>query len=151
MKLRDLILIVPIGLLACGGDAPDTTADVAAIRAFIDNATDINNAGDIAGWVDLFAEDMVFMPDGQPAITTRDALEGSAVSHFSRYRPNIRITADEIQIMGDWAFARTTVTGTLTPHGNGNPLQVDRKEIAVYRRQTDGRWKLARLIANSSR
>jgi ketosteroid isomerase-like protein len=92
----------------------------------------------------------MLLPDGQPPITTREALEGFAVSRFSRYRPNIQIAADEIQIIGDWAFSRTTVTGTLTPRGGGNPLRVDGKEIALYRRQPNGGWKLARLIANSS-
>ena len=151
MNLRHWILIVFICLIACGEEAPDAGADVTAIQVFLDNATTINNAGDIMGWVDLFADDVVYMPDGQPPITTREALEGAAVSHFSRYQPNIRITADEIEIVGDWAFARTTVTGTLTPHRNRNPLTIDRKEIAIFRRQADGRWKLARLIGNSSR
>lgn len=151
MRLQPWILISCIGLAACGEEPPDTATDVAAIRAFIDHATDVNNAADIMGWVDLFAEDLVYMPDGQPSVTTRDALEAAAVSHFNRYRPNIEITADEIQILGEWAFARTAVTGTLTPHYNRNPVPVDRKELAIFRRQPDGQWKLARLIGNSSR
>jgi uncharacterized protein (TIGR02246 family) len=142
---------MPLLAIACGGTDPDMEADVAAIEALIDHAVDVNNAGDIAGWVELFADDGMLLPDGQPPITTREALEGFAVSRFSRYRPNIQIVADEIQIVGDWAFSRTTVTGTLTPRGSGNPLQVDGKEIALYRRQPNGTWRLTRLIANSSR
>ena len=151
MRLQSWTVIVSLLAIACGGGKQDLDADIAAIQAFINHANDINNAGDIAGWVELFADDMVYMPDGQPPITTREALEGAAVSHFSRYRPNIQISTDEIQVLGDWAFARTTVNGTLTPRGNANPIRVDRKEIAIYRRQPNGSWKLARLIGNSSR
>ena len=151
MRRQGWIAVMPLLAIACGGTDPDMEADVAAIEAFIDHAVDVNNAGDITGWVELFAEDGMLLPDGQPPITTREALEGFAVSRFSRYRPNIQIVADEIQIIGDWAFSRTTVTGTLTPRGGGNPLRVDGKEMALYRRQPNGSWKLARLIANSSR
>ena len=148
MRIRTLLL--PLLVVACGGQ-PALDADVAAIEALIARATYVNNAGDIEGWVALFADDAVYLPEGRPPVTTREGLEGAAVSQFSRYRPNIQITADEIQVLGDWAFARTTVTGTLTPHRNANPIRVEGKEIALYRRQPDGGWKIARLIGNSSR
>jgi len=151
MRLWRSTVFIPLLAIACGGGPPTLDADVAAIQALIDRATDVNNAGDIAGWVELFGDDMVYMRDGGPPITTRDALEGAAVSQFSRYRSNLQSSTDEIQIIGDWAFARTTVNGSLTPRGGGNPVRVDRKEMAIYRRQPDGTWKLARLIGNSSR
>ncbi len=56
----------------------------------------------------------------------------------------------EIEVLGDWAFARTRVTGTLNPKDEGDPFPVDSKEIAIYRRQPDGAWKLWRLIGNSN-
>jgi uncharacterized protein (TIGR02246 family) len=148
--MRTRTLLLPLLVVACGGP-PAVDADLAAIQALIDRATYVNNAGDIEGWVSLFADDAVYLPEGRPPVTTRDGLEGVAVSQFSRYRPNIQITTDEIQVLGDWAFARTTVTGTLTPPRNANPIRVDGKELALYRRQPDGSWKIARLIANSSR
>jgi uncharacterized protein (TIGR02246 family) len=142
--------MMPLLAIACGGGKQDVDTDVAAIEAFIDHAVDVNNAGDIAGWVELFADDAVYMPDGKPPVQTREGLEGAAVSHFSRYRSNIQISADEIHVLGEWAFAQTTVSGTLT-RSNGNPIQVDGKELALFRRQPNGGWKLARLISNSNR
>jgi uncharacterized protein (TIGR02246 family) len=140
-----------LSLLACGRADRDIEADVAAITALIDRAADVNNSGDIAEWTALFTDDAVYMPDGRPSVTGRDALEGAAVSHFNRYRFNIDIAPDEIQVLGDWAFARTTVTGTLTPYGSGNPVRVDGKEIVILRRQPNGGWRVARLIENSNR
>lgn len=150
MRLRTGALITPLLVLACGG-GPTVDADVAAIQASIDEAARVNNAGDIEGWVALFAADAVYLPDGGPPVMTREGLEGAAVSQFSRYRPNLQVTTDEIRVLGDWAFARTTVTGTLTPQRNANPIRVERKELALYQRQPNGSWKIARLIGNSSR
>ncbi|MBE0592162.1 MAG: DUF4440 domain-containing protein [Gemmatimonadales bacterium] len=73
------------------------------------------------------------------------------MSSFGRYRHNIRIEPVEIVLLGDWAFAQAHVTGNAVPRGDGNPVVVDMKEIALFRRQADGSWKIARLIANSNR
>jgi uncharacterized protein (TIGR02246 family) len=151
MRLR--IPIVPLLLagLACAGEAPTPDADTLAIRALLERSADANNAGDIAGWVALFADDAVYMPDNSPPITTRNDLERVAVSGFGRYRNNIRIEPVEIVLLGDWAFAQAHVTGNAVPRGSGNPVVVDRKEIVLFRRQADGNWRIARLIGNSNR
>lgn len=146
-----MIAVIPLLAIACGGADENVEADVAAIQALIADVAHANNAGDITGWVELFTDDGIYLPDGRPAVTNAEGLEGFAVSHFSRYRPNIEITAEEVQVLGDWAFARTRVTGTLTPRGNGNPIRLDGKELAILRRGLDGGWKIARLIGNSSR
>jgi uncharacterized protein (TIGR02246 family) len=138
--------------LGCGGaeenPADAVMRDVAAIRALIDRAQDANNAGDIIGWVELFEEGAVYMPPGMDPVTTRQGLEDAAVSGFSRYRSNIRIAVDEIEVLGDWAFARTTITGTATPYGDGNPVVIDVKALQILRRQPDGGWKVSRYINN---
>jgi uncharacterized protein (TIGR02246 family) len=138
--------------LGCGGQkegpAEAAARDVAAIRAVIDRAQDANNAGDITGWVALFEERAVYMPPGMEPVTTRQGLEDAAISGFSRYRSNIRITVDELEVLGDWAWARTTVTGTATPYGDGNPIRIDMKALQILRRQPDGSWKVSRYINN---
>jgi len=109
-----------------------------------------NNAGDVEGWVALFEDDAVYMPAGQPAVTSRVDLQAIASAGFSSWRSDIRITADEIVLMGDWAFARARMTGTATPTGGGSPASIDLKEIVIYRRQSAGDWKIARLISNTN-
>jgi uncharacterized protein (TIGR02246 family) len=151
MRPRFPIVLLLLTGLACAEKEPPPDADSLAIRALIERSTDVNNAGDIAGWVELFADDAVYMPDNSPPITTRDDLERIAVSSFGRYRHNIRIEPVEIVLLGDWAFAQAHVTGNAVPRGDGNPVVVDMKEIALFRRQADGSWKIARLIANSNR
>ena len=151
MKLRIAIIPLLLAGIACAGEEPTPSADTLAIRALLERSADANNAGDVAGWVELFADDAVYMPDNSPPITTRDDLERVAVSGFGRYRNNIRIEPVEIVLLGDWAFAQVHVTGNAVPRGDGNPVVVDMKEIALFRRQADGTWKIARLIGNSNR
>lgn len=151
MRLNHPALLCTLAL-GCGGQADDpadaAARDVAAIRAVVDRAQDANNAGNIEEWVALFEEGAVYMPPGMNPVTTRQGLQDAAISGFSRYRSNIRIAVEEIEIWGDWAYARTTITGTATPYGDGNPVQIDMKALQILRRQPDGSWKVSRYINN---
>jgi uncharacterized protein (TIGR02246 family) len=120
------------------------------IRALIEQTVQANNAGNVEEWVALFEDGAVYMPAGQPAITTREDLRAIAQAGFSQATVNATMTADEIVVMGDWAFARLGVTGTATPAEGGDIATFDLKEIALYHRQDDGTWKIARLILNSN-
>lgn len=40
---------------------------------------------------------------------------------------------------------------TATPKVGGEPIEDEGKSVFIVRRQTDGSWKIARLIANSDR
>lgn len=151
--LRTIALVLGVCIVqACtpASTERDTAADVEAIRAFINRATEINRKGDAEAWADMFAEGGIFMPQDQPEVTTRQELLASAQRYRDKVDSNITITPVEIEVFGDWAYARTTVQGTNTPKGGGDPVKVDFKEIAIYRRQSDGTWKLWRLIGNKN-
>jgi uncharacterized protein (TIGR02246 family) len=139
-------------VIGCEGRAPeaDTSADEAAIRALLEHATAINNAGDAAAWADLFAPGAVFMPANAHEVTTRTGLEQLAAARFSSFDSDVVISPVEIVLLGDWAFSRTTVKGSVSSKSGGEPIAVDLKEIAIYQRQPDGSWKVARLIGNSN-
>lgn len=52
-------------------------------------------------------------------------------------------------MLGDWAFARTEVAGTVTLDGSGDVVPIDVKQIVLYRREK-GAWRIARMITNSN-
>ncbi len=127
-----------------------TQADVKAIETFISKATQINNDGDFEAWADLFDEKGIFMPSNAPEITTHEGLVADCKAFDDEFKSDIIITPVEIQVLGDWAFSRTTLTGTITNKANGESSKIDLKEIAIFKRQTNGEWKLWRLIGNSN-
>ena len=135
--------------------ARDPEADKAALRAFMSQAAKVNQAADAAGWADLFAEGGTYLPPNGPEVTTRAGLQEVAAQYFVAFQPRVVITPVEVEVFGDWAFAKTAVKGTLLAKTGGDPvpepIPVDGKEIAIYRRQQDGGWKLWRLIGNSNR
>ena len=159
LRARSLIasVLALAATLSCSGPTPtrDPEADKAAIRALISRAVDATRAGNGAEWAALFADGGIYMPANAQEITTRAGLEEYAQLYLGRFWSQTAITPVEVEVFGDWGFARTSVKGTIQAKVGGDPvpdpLQVDAKEIGIYRRQQDGAWKLWRLIGNSNR
>jgi len=153
MSSRHLIIVLSTTLLACQGRVPriDRVADSTAINALIDRATAANNAGDIEGWVALFEDGAIYMPPGSPEVTSMDGLKGAAAAGFTRFNADIRIIPVELAVLGDWAFSRSKVTGSVTPKTGGDRIPVNIKQLTLYHRQGDGTWRIARLMNNTNR
>jgi ketosteroid isomerase-like protein len=52
----------------------------------------------------------------------------------------------EIEVFGDWAFARGSVEYQATPKTGGDAIQQSGNIIYLLKKQTDGTWKIARVI-----
>lgn len=153
MSSHRLVLMLATPLLACRGGVPgaDHAADSAAIASVIERAAAANNTGDVEGWVGLYEEDAVYMPPGSPEVTTVEGLREAATAGFTRFDADIRIEPVELVVLGDWAFSRSRVTGSVTPKAGGDPIPIDIKQLVLYHRQADGAWRIARLIGNSNK
>lgn len=151
--MRQVLGLVAVGLVltsaaqAQGAGARDDTRPIRELIASVEAA---NNAGDVEQWVGLFASDFVYMAPNAPAVTSRDSLAEVARTGF-RHQAAVRIQPLEIRVIGDWAYARNAVSGTVTLAGSGQVVTVDVKQLAVYARERDGQWRIARLMSNSNR
>jgi len=127
-----------------GGD------DREAIRALVSRTEAMNNSRDAIGWASLFTPDAVYMPPGLEAITSHQELVAIAETAFRTNSVSISIEPQEIEIFGDWAFARSRVTGMVAPRAGGDGSVIDMKQLVLYRKTEDG-WRIARLVNNSNR
>lgn len=139
----------------CAGGAPyeavDTEADKAAIRAKLAEVVAAHNAADAESWARVAAEDIVLMVDGGPSIIGRAAILEWIRGFYAANRvSNMTAEAVEIEIAGDWAYSRDHFRAMLTPLAGGEPVRMDGKEIAIWRRQPDGAWNASRVIFNSN-
>jgi len=139
-----------IALAGCGAsvDAADPSADRTAIEAMIREAETANNSGDVDRWVGLFAPEAVYMPPGMPAVSGEESLRDVAAAGFSAAVARIAIEPQDIVIAGDHAIARSEVRGDATLTSDGTRIEVNLKQVAVYRRQSDGSWRITHLIMN---
>ena len=119
-------------------------SEISAIRAAEEGLAAAFESADPTAWVDFYADDAIFCGPGVPAVEGRSALLEAA--------PHITISSMEIvadsTVGGDEFAARfgraSWVNG---PSGSGG-VRVRRRFLIVWRREQDGRWRIARELLN---
>lgn len=125
--------------------------DVAAIRHITEDWDAAWHAGDWASVVALYTDDAVVMPENRPAVIGKKAIQSLYRSVFNEFTFEGSGETLEIEVAGDWGYFRSTYTMVATPKAGGKPIEDIGKWLVIVRRQPDGSWKIARLIANSDK
>lgn len=128
-------------------DGPDT--DRAAVAQATTALLNAVNSSDLTGVMAAWCDEGVLMPPHHPAVHGRAALESYFRGLFSRTRVAFAFTFSRIEVADDVALERLEYRSSVWPVEGGLPVQDVGKGLHVYRRQTDGSWKLAQDIWNS--
>lgn len=103
-----------------------------------------SKAGDVETVLSLIADDAVFLAPGQPAMHKADfAAAARAQSGPDAPRIDGSSEIQEIKVLGDWAFMRTTLTVVVTPPGGAQAVTRAGRTLSILRKQ-NGKWLLAR-------
>jgi uncharacterized protein (TIGR02246 family) len=145
-------LLLPFVLLASipiatAGAQNKTEKQIHALLATYETSL---NAGDAARIEQLYTEDGVFMPAGFPTASGRAAVRGAYDAIFKNIRIAIHFTVDELQVKGDFAYARTHSAGTSTVVATGASGPEENRELFIFARAADG-WKIARYLFNKEK
>jgi uncharacterized protein (TIGR02246 family) len=119
------------------------TPDEHAVRAVHATWIAAVNAGDLAELQELMTADAVFMNPGQASVGPQEfpAGFGRAQRQFQ-----VRCTSEprDVAISGDFAVVCSRDALSLMPREGGAALEMAGDRLTVYRRGSDGRWRLAR-------
>jgi ketosteroid isomerase-like protein len=121
-----------------------STSDISAIRAAESALVAAFESPDPTSWVDFYTEDAIFVGPGAPAMEGRSAFLDAA--------PHITMSAVEItaeSTLGTEDFAAVLGRGSWASGPTGADLpRVRRRFLMVWRREPDGRWRIAREMLN---
>ena len=140
-----LTIIGTLGIVSVSAQSADETA----IRKLpIEDWCSAEKSRDLDAKTRLFTEDAVLMVPGGQTIVGQQAIRAWHEAAWQKNAYECSGTVDEVQVHGDWGFARGTFSGVLTPTGDGTPTKNSGQFINIAQRQADGSWKLARIIWN---
>jgi uncharacterized protein (TIGR02246 family) len=131
---------------------PEARADDAERVAVVKATAALLNAvnrSDLPAVVGLWCDDGMLMPPHHPSVHGRLAIERYFDSLFRRSRFAFSFTSSQIEIAGDLALERVEYVASAWPADGGPEVRDVGKGLHVYRRQTDGSWRLAMDIWNS--
>ncbi len=123
------------------------TKDKIDIKKLLFNYRDALNASDVSKVLTLYTEDGVFMPSGAPTAIGTEQVNKAYTFVFSNIKLSIEFFIDEIEVVGDYAFARSTSKGTTLIHATGETIPEENREIFVLQK-VDKDWKIDRYMFN---
>ncbi len=132
--------------------ASDTQTDVQDIQAWLERYCTTVTAGDLAGYRAFWTEDVVWLPPNAPVRKgIADCMEHNRPL-FEYYQSVETMSAEEIRVEGNMAFARVNYTyqGTPKPGTNVEPLKEDGKGMFILQRRPDGSWVSTHCVWNSN-
>jgi uncharacterized protein (TIGR02246 family) len=158
MLLRRGILVIGAFAIsgACAPAAPpqesDTTQeDIDAINRRHSEWIAAHEARDVERLMANWSEDAVLLPANEPTRSGKAAIEERTQAGVELFDvEDLSVEVHELQLAGDWAFIRQTFTANWIPRDGSDPVPEDSKEIMIFRRDSDGEWRIARYIWNGS-
>ena len=139
-----------LALLPACAERLSAEADIAALEAFSTQWREAYQSGDFGSMADLYEPDAWLMTRDQPARKGRDAiLEYFATSRQSGATASIVFEREERTIDGDYAFqiARWWLE---SPRAVGEPVRDAGRSLVIFKRGSDGGWRLWRDIDNNT-
>lgn len=130
---------------AAGGD------DEAAVRAVVSAIDAGYQANDLRAAAANFAEDILFLPPGQPvfrgieAVVARDSAFLATTTGYQ-----YSSTVEEVGVSGGIAWVRTSTREAWTPVAGGEGRVVTAKALLLLNRGADGNWKLTHWMWNTT-
>ncbi len=121
----------------------------AAVHQAHDRFVDAINSNDLEAILAMFTHDVVLMPPNSPILVGEPAIRYWAQGYLDAFQTRWEKSTLELVVLGDWAFEQYSYESTDTPRAGGEELHDIGKGIIVYRRDTDGVWRVARDAWNS--
>ena len=145
--------VVLVLVVACGRGGGDDGAEARA-RAEIDSLgrewEEAANRAEVDRLVAIYAPDAVILPPGGPVIEGSETIRELFRQEFERFDTKLAFTTQAIEVEEDMAYRRGRCVWRGTPRLSGQTVETTNKFLEVWRRQSDGSWRIAVDMWNPS-
>lgn len=107
-------------------------------------------SGDIDRLLAMVTDDIVVVHTDGTCVCGKDALRADLARGFGRFDVEQHELPDETWMRGGWAIQLSDVDDNLMSIRGGAQVRVHLNTLAVFARQKDGSWKVARVLGLAS-
>jgi uncharacterized protein (TIGR02246 family) len=121
------------------------TANEKAVADVLSAYNAAHNSSNTDAVIPLYAEDGVFMPPYSPSAIGSAEVRKAYDAVFKAIKLTVKFNVAEIVEMSpEWMFARTNSAGTTLNHATGATASEGNQELFLFRKDRDGKFKIAR-------
>lgn len=145
------VALLALVVAGCTPSAADDTSgeDLEAINQIRETEMRAFSSGDREALDEIFADDALVMPPGQPTVEGVEARNAWLDDLYSQVSVEGSYTGSDVTLAGDYAFERMRFNLRTTPVGGGEPIEETGRGLHIYERQPDGSWRIVLDIWNT--
>jgi uncharacterized protein (TIGR02246 family) len=118
--------------------------DVALVYELWNEYAAAANAGDLRRWISLWLDDGIQMAQGAPRRVGKTKIRKEMQRLFDLFNiTNARVHAEQVRILGDWAYSFGAWEFEMTPKDGGETKSYSGRFLDILAKQVDGSWKIA--------
>jgi uncharacterized protein (TIGR02246 family) len=121
-----------------------------AIEKLISSYQEALNASDTGKVIALYTKDGVLMANAAPTAEGIEQVKGTYQYVFNNFSYTLQFSIIEIEVSGNYAFARSTSKGSFIIKASGQTVPDENRELFVFEK-VDGNWKIARYMYNKTK
>lgn len=150
MNAKLTLLIATLAFVAgCAqpnSDSAQTAFDESEVRAAEQGLEEALASPDSTAWVSHYTEDAIFVSPGAPAVQGRDALLQMATA----MRPLSSVVITPLRTDGSGNVAAVYARASWMSGANtSSPTTTNVRVIIVWRKESDGRWRVAQELLHA--
>jgi len=128
----------------------ETATEKSAIEKLIFSYQDALNASDVNRVIELYTKNGVLMANSAPTADGAEQVKGTYQYVFDNFSYTLRFSIIEIEVNGNYAFARSTSKGSFVIKASGQTVPDENRELYVFEK-VGGNWKIARYMYNKTK
>lgn len=147
-RTRSSVLAALLLLAAKAAPAQEAGADSAAVRAVAEAIIRADNAADLTRVMALYSDTALLLPPGSPPVRGRSAIRPRYASLFRDFLPELESEIYEVRATPAFGYVVGRTHGRFRGRRGQAERPVSDDYLLVAARESDGRWRIIRLIWN---
>jgi uncharacterized protein (TIGR02246 family) len=127
---------------------PET--DLAKIKAIPVMAAEAINSSNFEAWLDLMDENAQAMFTDSKTLNGKEEMRQELKKYWVIKESDYTINHTETRLMGDFAYGIGDVTGQEKNLKTGQVTKINTRETVIFKKQSNGEWKVFRLMVNQN-
>ena len=142
--MKGLKIFLVFTLIFCACQSKNDEAD--KIAALIRRLNDADNKADIQKILSVYADTIVFIPPGKPAIRGKKDIADNYSSLFADHRLEMTISITTVDVGKNKAIVTGFVTGLRRSLNSQSISSIDDQYVMVLSSGNDGNWLISKLV-----